>query len=84
MSFYFYNFDQILDIQGLRCPESMMMIRRRIRKIRMNENLFIISDDPSIILDIPIFCRFMKHKLLLKETKKIPYCYLILKKNNFY
>ncbi|WMY95923.1 MAG: sulfurtransferase TusA [Arsenophonus sp.] len=81
---FFYDFDQILDIQGLRCPESMMMIRKRIRQMHMNKNLFIISDDPSIIVDIPAFCRFMKHKLLLKETKKLPYCYLILKKNNFY
>ncbi|WMY96498.1 MAG: sulfurtransferase TusA [Arsenophonus sp.] len=80
MSCFLYNFDQILDIQGLRCPESMMMIRKKIRKMHINENLFIISDDPSITVDIPVFCRFMKHKLLLKENQKLPYCYLILKK----
>ncbi|WMY94763.1 MAG: sulfurtransferase TusA [Arsenophonus sp.] len=81
MSSFFYNFDQILDIQGLRCPESMMMIRKRIRQIDINKKLFIISDDPSVNLDIPAFCRFMRHDLLLQENKKIPYCYIILKKS---
>ncbi|WP_348666598.1 sulfurtransferase TusA [Arsenophonus symbiont of Ornithomya chloropus] len=81
MSSFFCDFNQILDIQGLRCPESMMMIRKKIRQIRINEKLFIITNDPSVIVDIPAFCRFMQHDLILQETQKLPYCYVILKKN---
>lgn len=71
--------DHHLDAQGLRCPEPVMMVRLNIRNIAEGETLLVVADDPSTTRDIPSFCRFMDHELLLSDTDVSPYRYLIRK-----
>ncbi|MGP1923975.1 MAG: sulfurtransferase TusA [Arsenophonus sp. NEOnobi-MAG3] len=78
----FTNPNQILDTQGLRCPEPIMIIRKIVRQMVKGETLLIIADDPATIRDIPAFCRFMEHQLLAEEIQQPPYRYLIHKKVN--
>ena len=68
-----------LDTLGLRCPEPVMMLRLKIRKIASGETLTVTADDPSTTRDIPSFCRFMEHELLAKQATNKPYQYLIKK-----
>ncbi|EPE37540.1 sulfurtransferase TusA [Candidatus Photodesmus anomalopis] len=68
-----------LSIEGLRCPEPIMIIRKTIRIMKDGDFLLIKSDDPSTRRDIPNLCRFMDHKLLIIKTNKLPYRYLIKK-----
>lgn len=68
-----------LDAIGLRCPEPVMMIRKKIRELTSGETLLITADDPSTSRDIPSFCRFMDHDLLSVQTDVMPYQYLIKK-----
>ncbi|MBU1438319.1 MAG: sulfurtransferase TusA [Gammaproteobacteria bacterium] len=72
--------DQQLDAIGLRCPEPVMMVRLTIRKMQAGETLLIVADDPATTRDIPAFCRFMDHELIISDTTSLPYRYL-LKKN---
>ena len=70
---------KILDAQGLRCPEPVMMVRKTIRTMQEGEVLLVTADDPSTTRDIPSFCRFMDHQLLRVDTDNIPYQFLIKK-----
>ena len=75
-------FDQAthqIDTIGLRCPEPVMMIRLKIRKIVSGDTLLVIADDPSTTRDIPSFCRFMEHELVAQDVTDKPYQYLIKK-----
>ena len=67
------------DTIGLRCPEPVMMVRLKIRKMTSGETLLVIADDPSTTRDIPSFCRFMEHQLLDQQVNDKPYQYLIKK-----
>ncbi|SPP31859.1 Sulfurtransferase TusA [Arsenophonus endosymbiont of Aleurodicus floccissimus] len=78
----FTNPNRTLDIQGLRCPGPMMMIRKMVRQMVEGETLLIIANDPATIRDIPAFCHFMEHQLLAEEIQQPPYRYLIRKKVN--
>lgn len=69
----------ILEAEGLRCPEPVMMVRKTIRGMRDGEILLVKADDPSTVRDIPSFCRFMDHQLLAEKTDSTPYQYLIKK-----
>ena len=71
--------DQTLDTLGLRCPEPVMMVRLQLRKMQVGETLLIIADDPATTRDIPAFCRFMDHELVLSDTNELPYRYLVKK-----
>lgn len=68
-----------LNTVGLRCPEPVMMIRKKIRELDAGETLLIIADDPSTTRDIPSFCQFMEHQLLSRLISDKPYAYLIKK-----
>lgn len=74
--------DKTLDAIGLSCPEPVMMVRKVIRDMESGTKLLIIADDPATIRDIPIFCRFMNHRLVAQETDKTPYRYLLRKGYN--
>ncbi|MBD1576428.1 MULTISPECIES: sulfurtransferase TusA [Vibrio] len=79
MPFTADNATKILDAQGLRCPEPVMMVRKNIRALQDGETLLITADDPSTTRDIPSFCRFMDHQLIAAQTEQLPYQFLIKK-----
>ncbi|MCL1076320.1 sulfurtransferase TusA [Shewanella dokdonensis] len=68
-----------LDALGLRCPEPVMMLRKKVRHMADGETLLIIADDPATTRDIPSFCQFMDHTLVASDTAATPYRYLIKK-----
>ena len=59
--------DKTLDTVGLRCPEPVMLVRKNIRHMNEGEVLLILADDPATTRDIPSFCQFMEHTLLVKK-----------------
>ena len=75
----FTNPNRTLDTQGLRCPEPVMLVRKKIREMQNGEVLLIIADDPATTRDIPGFCQFMEHTLLQSEIEQTPYRYWIRK-----
>ena len=79
MSTVFCNATHELDAIGLRCPEPVMMVRKKVRLMADGETLLVSADDPSTTRDIPSFCRFMDHTLIASETEQAPYRYLIRK-----
>lgn len=68
-----------LNLIGLKCPEPIMIIRKTIRKIKKNEIILVLADDPSTKRDIPHFCNFMQHNLIEYSTCIKPYRYLLKK-----
>ena len=71
--------EHLLEAEGLRCPEPVMMIRKSIRAMTPGEVLKVIADDPSTKRDIPTFCEFMDHVLIKKDIDQIPYKFWIQK-----
>ena len=68
-----------LDTKGLRCPEPLMLVRKKVRELAEGETLYVEADDPSTTRDIPQFCHFMNHQLLEANKDSLPYWYLIQK-----
>mgnify|MGYP000144129077 CR=1 FL=1 len=71
--------DEKLDALGLRCPEPVMMVRKTIRNMDLEQTLLIKADDPATVRDIPSFCRFMGHELVAQYTDSKPF-YFVVKK----
>ena len=71
--------DHTLDATGLRCPEPVMMLRGKVRKMKDHETLLVLADDPSTARDIPGFCEFMDHTLVSSQTESFPYKFVIKK-----
>lgn len=76
-----FETDHTLDALGLRCPEPVMMIRKEVRSMQLGQTLLVIADDPATVRDIPSFCRFMGHELLLQDTEDTPFSFVIKKEN---
>jgi tRNA 2-thiouridine synthesizing protein A len=71
--------DDELDARGLFCPEPVMMLHGKIRALQSGQRLRVIATDPSTRRDIPKFCTFLGHQLLLQEEVGEEFVYLIEK-----
>ncbi|WP_108648895.1 sulfurtransferase TusA [Dongshaea marina] len=78
----FSTANHTLDAIGLRCPEPVMMVRKKVRDMADGETVLITADDPSTTRDIPSFCRFMDHRLVDSQVDCAPYQYLVKKGTN--
>jgi tRNA 2-thiouridine synthesizing protein A len=71
--------DHTLDARGLYCPEPVMLLHNVVRDMAVGELLEVIATDPSTERDIPRFCQFLGHELLLQEAEEGSFRYLIRK-----
>lgn len=71
--------DHILDARGLFCPEPVMLLHNKIRDIAIGDVLQVLATDPSTERDIPKFCSFLGHQLLLQDTNEGDYRYWLRK-----
>ena len=74
--------DHILDATGLLCPEPVMLLHNRIRTIGVGETLKVLATDPSTERDIPKFCSFLGHELLIQERIDDQFHYLLRKQGS--
>lgn len=74
------EYSELLDTQGLYCPEPVMMLHGVVRKMSAGEVVKIIATDPSTERDIPKFCNFLGHPLLKSEKSGDLYYYWVQKK----
>jgi len=71
---------QTLDACGLVCPEPVMLLHSRVRSMAAGELLEMFATDPSTERDVPKFCQFLGHTLLLQERDGDRFRYVIRKK----
>lgn len=70
--------DYYLDVLGLRCPEPLMLIRKKMRELDIGQVLCIEADDPATKRDVPNLCRHLGYTLL-SETSDAPYLFFVKK-----
>ena len=70
---------EILDTQGLYCPEPIMLLHSRIDDMNAGEKILVLASDPATKRDIPKFCQFLGHELLVDEEVDQVYQYTIQK-----
>lgn len=75
-----YTVDTTLDTCGLRCPEPVMMLHKKIREMSSQHTVKIIATDPSTERDIPKFCHFLGHTLLAHNSDGNHFYYWVKKK----
>tara|TARA_B100000809_G_scaffold73905_1_gene71675 strand:+ start:7791 stop:8033 length:243 start_codon:yes stop_codon:yes gene_type:complete len=69
--------NQYLDTSGLLCPEPVMMLHQAVRELNLGQVLEVTATDPSTTRDIPKFCQFLGHDLLLQVVEGEVYRYQI-------
>ncbi len=76
------TFDQLLDTQGLFCPEPVMMLHNAVRDAKPGDVIKVLATDPSTERDIPKFCQFLGHELLSVSSADEGWTYFIRTANN--
>lgn len=62
-----YSITQYLDASGLTCPEPVMLLHKAIRELESGDYLEMLATDPSTQRDIPKFCQFLGHELVMQQ-----------------
>lgn len=71
--------EPVLDASGLFCPEPVMLLHKKIREIAAGGTLMVVATDPSTTRDVPKFCHFLGHELLMSAEEGGTYRYRIRK-----
>lgn len=74
-------FQHEVDARGLRCPEPVMMLHARLRRMAPGEVVRVLATDPSTTRDIPNLCNHLGHALLEETQGGGDYVFLVRKKN---
>jgi tRNA 2-thiouridine synthesizing protein A len=56
--------DRKLDCMGLFCPEPVIKTRQELDKMKTNETLEVVADDPAAEADIRSLVKHLKHEIL--------------------
>ncbi|MCW5197543.1 sulfurtransferase TusA family protein [Buchnera aphidicola] len=70
----------ILNLIGLRCPDTMLFLKKKLRSLKIGDLIIIITDDITTKREIPILCNFLNYILIKSNVSKIPYSYFLKKK----
>lgn len=63
-----YQITKVLDASGLTCPEPVMLLHKAVRGMDAGEILEVTATDPSTQRDIPKFCDFLGHELIMQKA----------------
>lgn len=53
-----------LDLRGLQCPLPVLKTRNHLRKLGEGEKIWVRTDDPLAVIDVPNFCNEYNQGLL--------------------
>ncbi len=73
------NTEFLLDTKGLKCPEPVMMLHAKVREMAVGDTVKIEATDPSTVRDIPQFCRFLGHELVVQQEQDDIFTYMVRK-----
>ena len=68
-----------IDAIGLKCPEPVMLLHAAIRRLAPGQELTLRATDPSTERDVPNFCEFLGHVLLIARREGDEFHYRIRK-----
>ena len=74
--------EDVLDTRGLRCPEPVMLLHARLRKMPAGGLIRVLASDPSTTRDIPRLCEHLGHALLAEARDGDDYVYRVQKKTD--
>ena len=68
-----------MDAIGLKCPEPVMLLHAAMRRLQSGQELTLRATDPSTERDVPNFCEFLGHALLVARREGDEFHYRIRK-----
>ncbi|HUW78510.1 MAG TPA: sulfurtransferase TusA family protein [Candidatus Nanopelagicaceae bacterium] len=58
--------DLKIEASGLKCPQPIILLARRIIELEIGETITLIADDPAAAYDVPAWCRMSNQELVSK------------------
>tara|TARA_B100001093_G_C26610880_1_gene920147 strand:- start:296 stop:550 length:255 start_codon:yes stop_codon:yes gene_type:complete len=68
-----------IDAVGLKCPEPVMLLHAAMRRLAPGQELTLRATDPSTERDVPNFCEFLGHVLLMARIEGDEFLFRIRK-----
>ncbi len=71
--------DHLINACGLYCPEPVMLLHKAVREVLEGQLIEMWATDPSTCRDVPKFCHYLGHELLVQTQEGDQYRYVIRK-----
>lgn len=70
---------EIYDLRGLNCPLPVLKTQKRMRDMSVGDELWVETNDPLAVIDIPNFVRERGHTLITSEAVEGGHRFLLKK-----
>lgn len=71
-----------VDAIGLFCPLPVVKLKLELEKVKMNQTIELLADDPGVLEDLPVWCKETNNKLLSIEKNKEDIFVVYVEKGN--
>ncbi|MEL6436586.1 MAG: sulfurtransferase TusA family protein [Pseudomonadota bacterium] len=55
---------EIYNLRGLKCPLPVLKTQKKLRDLTSGERIWVETDDPLAVIDVPHFCQEKSHPLI--------------------
>lgn len=59
----------VVDASGLACPMPVIELARAVDQIDVGDQVLLIATDPAARVDVPIWCRMQRQRLIRMEER---------------
>jgi TusA-related sulfurtransferase len=66
-----------VDATGMSCPMPVIELARAIAGIDLGARVRLIATDPAATVDVPVWCRLQRHRLLRQDERSRAWHFLV-------
>ena len=70
---------ETIDARGLLCPLPVLKLRKRLRPLRVGDEVALWADDPAAVVDVPHFCAESGHEMVSISEAETHQIYVVRK-----
>ena len=67
----------LVDALGKACPVPVIELAKALPSVEVGAEILVLSDDPGSKVDIPVWCRMKRQKLLEVEERERSWSFLV-------
>ena len=67
----------LVDALGKACPVPVIELAKALPRVEVGAEILVLSDDPGSKVDIPVWCRMKRQKLLEVEERERSWSFLV-------
>lgn len=68
---------KVVDATAVSCPMPVIELSKAVEQLELGEQIMLLATDPAARVDVPVWCRMKRHRLLEVDDTDGVYCFVV-------